>query len=44
MGLYYTGRPNLALGLELDWKRGRLESQQVSTSTLAWINFRYYWN
>jgi hypothetical protein len=44
VGLYYTGRPNLALGLEIDWRKGRLESQQVSDSTLAWINFRYYWN
>ena len=43
-GFYYTGRPDLALGLEIDWRRGRLESQQVSTSTLAWINVRYYWN
>ena len=43
-GFYYTGRRELALGLELDWKKGRLESQQVSSATLAWINFRYYWN
>jgi hypothetical protein len=43
-GLYYTGRPDLALGLELDWRNGRLTGQQVSESTLAWINFRYYWN
>ena len=35
---------HLALGLEIDWRKGRLESQQVSDSTLAWINFRYYWN
>jgi len=44
VGLYYTGRPELALGLEIDWRKGRLENQQVSDSTLAWINFRYYWN
>jgi len=44
VGLYYTGRPDLALGLEIDWRKGRLENQQVSDSTLAWINFRYYWN
>jgi hypothetical protein len=44
VGLYYTGMPDLALGLELDWRNGRLTGQQVSESTLAWINFRYYWN
>ncbi len=43
-GLYYTGRPNLALGVELDWKWSTLETQQLSTATLAWVNFRYYWN
>ena len=44
VGFYYTGVPNLALGLELDWKFNRLESNQAGESTLAWINFRYYWN
>ena len=43
-GFYYTGRKDLALGLEIDWKWSTLETQQVSTATLAWINFRYYWN
>jgi len=43
-GIYYTGRPHLALGVELDWRDGRLENQQVSNSMLAWLNFRYYWN
>ena len=43
-GFYYTGRRDLALGLEIDWKWSTLETQQVSTATLAWINFRYYWN
>jgi hypothetical protein len=43
-GLYYTGRPHLALGLEIDWQWSTLETQQTSTATLAWINFRYYWN
>jgi hypothetical protein len=43
-GIYYTGRPHLALGVELDWRDGRLESQNVSSSMLAWLNFRYYWN
>ena len=43
-GLYYTGRPNMALGLELDWKWSTLETQQTSTATLAWVTFRYYWN
>jgi hypothetical protein len=44
VGFYYTGRPDLSLGLELDWKFNRLASNQVGESTLAWINFRYYWN
>ena len=43
-GLYYTGRPDLALGIELDWRWSTLETQQISRSTLAWVNFRYYWN
>jgi hypothetical protein len=43
-GLYYTGRPHLALGLELDWQWSTLATEQISTGTLAWLNFRYYWN
>jgi hypothetical protein len=43
-GLYYTGRPQMAVGLEIDWKWSTLETQQTSTATLAWVNFRYYWN
>ena len=43
-GLYYTGRPHLALGVEIDWKWSTLETQQTSSATLVWINFRYYWN
>lgn len=44
LGLYYTGRKDLALGLEVDWTFSTLPSQQVSEATLAWVNFRYYWN
>jgi hypothetical protein len=43
-GFYYTGRKDMALGLEIDWQWSTLETQQLSTSTLAWVNFRYYWN
>ena len=43
-GFYYTGRKDLALGLEIDWQWSTLETQQISTGTLAWLNFRYYWN
>ncbi len=43
-GLYYTGRKDLALGFELDWKIGRLESQLASQVTTGWLNFKYYWN
>jgi hypothetical protein len=42
-GLFYTGRKDLALGIELNWQQGRLESSLVSEATLAWVDFRYYW-
>jgi hypothetical protein len=42
-GLWYTGRKALAVGVELDWRRGRISSELVSTATLAWLNLRYYW-
>jgi hypothetical protein len=42
-GLYYTGRRNLTLGVEVDQRRGRLETELRSVQTLAWVNFRYYW-
>jgi hypothetical protein len=44
IGFNYTGRKDLALGLEIDWQWSTLETQQVSTATLAWLNLRYYWN
>jgi hypothetical protein len=43
-GIYYTGEPHLALGVEIDWRSGKLENEQISNSTLTWLNFRYYWN
>jgi len=43
-GFYYTGRRDLSLGVELDWKLGRLENTQATQATLAWLNFKYYWN
>ena len=43
-GFWYTGRKDLALGLEIDWKWSTLATEQVSTATLAWLNLRYYWN
>ena len=42
-GLFYTGRKDLALGIEIDRNQGRLESSLVSEATLAWVDFRYYW-
>ncbi|HVP68690.1 MAG TPA: hypothetical protein VMT17_15660 [Anaeromyxobacteraceae bacterium] len=42
-GFYYTGRKDMSVGLELDWKSGRLNSEQIQNSTTAWINFKYYW-
>jgi hypothetical protein len=43
-GFYYTGRKDLALGLEIDWQWSTLDTQQLATGTLAWLNLRYYWN
>jgi hypothetical protein len=42
-GVYYTGRKALAVGVEVDFRQGRISSGQVSKSTLAWLNLRYYW-
>ena len=44
LGLYYTGVPELAAGIEIDWRLGRLASQHVADFTAAWVNLRYYWN
>ena len=43
-GLYYTGRRDLALGIALEWKRGRLETNQESHSTLGWMDLKYYFD
>ncbi|HET8723004.1 MAG TPA: hypothetical protein VFM53_02290, partial [Anaeromyxobacteraceae bacterium] len=43
-GLWYTGRKDMAVGLEIDWKWATLTTEQVSQATLAWLNLRYYWN
>ena len=41
-GLYYTGRRDLGLGLEVDWTVGRLESTgQETRATLTWLNLKY---
>ena len=42
-GVYYTGRRNLALGVEEVNRSGRLETELKSGQTLAWGNFRYFW-
>jgi hypothetical protein len=42
-GLYYTGRPDLVLGIEVDQVRGRLETAERSKQTVGWLNFRYSW-
>jgi hypothetical protein len=44
LGVYYTGIPELAAGIEIDWWLGRLASQHVASFTSAWVNLRYYWN
>ncbi|HQR29484.1 MAG TPA: hypothetical protein PLL32_03675 [Anaeromyxobacteraceae bacterium] len=43
-GFYYTGRKDMAVGLEIDWRWNTINTAQVATSTLAWLNLRYYWN
>lgn len=42
-GFFYTGRRDLALGLEINWAQGRLDTQLSSQNTIAWVDFRYYW-
>ena len=42
-GVYYTGRPHLALGVEVEHRRGKLDTELKSKQTLAWVNFRYFW-
>lgn len=42
-GIYYTGRRDLVLGIEVDQVGGRLETQLRSKQTLGWLNFGYYW-
>jgi len=42
-GIYYTGRRDLVLGVEVDQVRGRLETEQRAKETIGWLNFRYYW-
>ena len=44
LGIDYTGVPELAAGIEIDWRLGRRASQHVASFTTAWINLRYYWN
>lgn len=43
VGLYYTGRKDMAVGLEFDWRLGQIESTLTSRSTVGWFNFKYYW-
>jgi hypothetical protein len=44
LGIYYTGVPELAAGIEIDWRLGRLASEHVASFTTAWVNLKYYWN
>jgi hypothetical protein len=43
LGVFYTGVRALAAGIEINWRVGRLASDHVAQSTLAWLNLRYYW-
>ena len=42
-GLYYTGHRALAVGVEVDWRRGRIDNGEAALATVAWLNLRYYW-
>jgi len=42
-GLYYTGRKDMSVGLEFDFRSGKLNNNQTQTSTVSWVNFKYYW-
>ena len=44
LGVYDTGVPKLEAGIAIDWRLGRIASQQVASFTSAWVNLRYYWN
>jgi hypothetical protein len=43
LGIFYTGRKALALGIEIDRQWGRMESDMVAESNVAWVIVRYYW-
>ncbi len=43
-GLYYTGRRDLGLGLQFEWRTGTLESGQSSRAALGFLDLKYYWN
>jgi hypothetical protein len=42
-GVYYTGRPHLALGVEVEHQQGKLDTELKSKQTLGWVNFKYFW-
>ncbi len=43
-GLYYTGRRDLGLGLQFEWRTGTLASGQSSRAALGFLDLKYYWN
>jgi hypothetical protein len=42
-GLYYTGRKELALGLELNLHKFQLRGDTTSKATIVSLISRYYW-
>ncbi len=42
-GVFYTGRRDLSLGLEVEHVQGRLDTDLKSKQTGGWIDLRYYW-
>jgi hypothetical protein len=43
LGVNYTGRRDLGLGVQLERKLGRLANGMESRATLAWLDLKYYW-
>jgi hypothetical protein len=43
LGIWYSGRKDVALGLESIWQEGRLNSVLKTKNDTTWINLRYYW-
>jgi hypothetical protein len=43
LGLWYSARKEVALGIESVWEEGRLNGDLKTKNDTTWINLRYYW-